>query len=644
MHLEKIVKGRFAVKYSVFICLVLVPVVASAADLPQEKEFVNSIGIQLVKIAPGEFMMGTANQRPANEAQWKQRDWDESPAHKVKITAPLHIGACEVTNAQYEQFDPAHKKLRGLAGTSKTDEEPVTMVTWQQAMDFCKWLSKKEGRTYRLPTEAEWEYACRAGTTTAFHTGDALTDKRANIAGTKRDRTRPVGSYDPNDWGLYDMHGNVEEWCLDWYGPYSGQEQANPVGRADGYVKVTRGGSYDIPSWQDDNSRYSRSANRSGRLSEDANRTTGFRVVLGEMPSTKALPVPPPPRFARDVKQAAAPKSEHDPGKPYFDDFNGRRATIPEETWGPIFSKWNHFTACCICPNGDVLACWYTTKSEAGRELSQAASRLPAGSNQWQPASLFFDVPDVNDHAPVLLTHEGRIFHFASQSMRGWDETTNVMRTSDDNGATWSKPRIIARREGPDNLSQACSAFVAKDGTIFLAVDGSGHRTESLLSSSDSGKTWALAAGDMRKAVGGEYAIHPAMAPASDDGIVVFLRGPDPMPRLVSRDRGKTWIASDTTLGGIGVGQKAAALRLNSGALLLCAADARKPPITGKRGTLAALSNDDGKTWSHIRHLPDVGGYLSAAQSPEGIIYVFGTRQSCVAFNEAWLKQPADGK
>jgi formylglycine-generating enzyme required for sulfatase activity len=628
---------------------------ATAADwkTPAEAVVTNSIGIKLVRIQPGEFVMGKGLEPPRSEAEWNVRDWDESPEHTVKIARAFYLGAFEVTNAQYEQFDPAHKELRGRFDVSKGDDEPVTMVSWQQAVDFCGWLSKREGlskqegRAYRLPTEAEWEYACRAGTETEYNTGDSLSAEQANIAG-KREKTRAVGSYPPNAWGLYDVHGNVEEWCLDWYAPYRAEAQSDPVGPAEGYVRVTRGGSYDVPSWQDDNARYCRSANRSGRLPDDANRCTGFRVVLGEMPATRPTPASEPPLHARDVKQTPVPLTGPDPKQPYFDDFSKRRPTIPDDAWGPIFSKWNHYTACCVCPNGDVLACWYTTKSESGRELSQAASRLTAGTNlwgtgewgtgQWQPASLFFDVPDVNDHAPVLLSHEGRIYHFASQSLRGWDETSNVLRTSDDNGATWSAPRIIARREGPHNLSQACSAFVA-GGTIFLAVDGNGHRTESLLVGSELGKTWSLAAGDLRAAMDDKYAIHPAIAPGKDGSIIAFLRGPDPMPRLVSGDRGESWSACDTPLGGISVGQKAAVLRLESGELLLCANDTRKPPITGERGTLAALSDDDGATWQHVRSLPGVGGYLSAAQAPNGIIYVIGSRMSCAAFNLAWIKE-----
>ena len=227
-----------------FLLFALVPATAFTAELPKEKQFVNSIGIRLVRIEPGAFQMGAAQPPPASEAEWHEQDWDESPMHQVRITAPFYLGTYEVTNKQYEQFNPAHNKLRGLGRASRADDEPVTMVTWQQAVAFCEWLTKQEGRPYRLPTEAEWEYACRAGTTSPFHTGDKLTEKQANITEIERNRTQAVGGYEPNAWGLHDMHGNVEEWCSDWYGPYVAAAQPDPVGRADGYVRVTRGGSY----------------------------------------------------------------------------------------------------------------------------------------------------------------------------------------------------------------------------------------------------------------------------------------------------------------------------------------------------------------------------------------------------------------
>jgi formylglycine-generating enzyme len=615
----------------------LVVSLAGREPEPPEKAFTNSIGMKLVRIPGGEFVMGQGDAPPRTAAEWAKRDADEAPAHKVKITTSFHLGAHEVTNAQYEQFDPEHKKQRGTG----TDTDPVAHVTWQQAVDFCAWLSKKEGKPYRLPTEAEWEYACQAGTTTPFSTGEALTREQANFGftpdGLPLHTAVAVGSYKPSAWGLYDMHGNVAEWCLDWYGPYVGEDQVDPVGSADGDARVTRGWSFLSPAFQD-SSRLCRSANRSGCLPEDANECTGFRVVRGEMPATRPLPVIKPPH-QQDVKQAPAPKDGPDPNKPYFLDFTaaGKNPTIPPNTWGPIFSKWNHFAAVCACPNGDILAAWYSTVGEAGRELSLACSRLRVGSERWDAASVFFDVPDVNDHAPVLLSDGKRIYHFCLQALRGWDNASIILRTSDDSGATWSKARIILSRDAPDRMSQPCSAFVGKDGTLFLACDGDQHKDERLLLSSDGGKTWKVGKGDLRATLKGKYVIHPAAAPLEDGSILAFGRGPDPMPVFVTKDRGESWEARSTPFPGIGVGQKAAAVRLASGALLLCAADNKKTVVGG--GTYAALSLDEGKTWAHVRKVDGVAGYMAATQAANGVIYLFGTRMGCAAFNETWLRE-----
>jgi formylglycine-generating enzyme required for sulfatase activity len=581
-----------------------------------EKERVNSIGIKLVRIEPGEFVMGDGAAPPRTREEWLKRDADESPAHPVKITKAFQLGATEVTCGQYRNFDPSRKGA---------DAEPITHVTWDQAVAFCDWLSKKEAKPYRLPTEAEWEYACRAGTTTPFSSGETLAPEQANFKSAK---AVPVGTFAPNPWGLHDLHGNVAEWCLDWYGPYEEGAQADPVGRADGIARVTRGGSFLMGS-----PRYARSANRSGQLPEDATRATGFRVVLGEKPATAPLPVP-----VVDATPALPPRAAPDSAKPYFLDFakERRNPAIPKGTWGPIFSEWNHFTTICVCPNGDVLAAWYTTVNEEGRELAQASSRLRAGSDRWEPASLFIDLPDMNDHAPVLLVDGSRIYHFFTQSLRGWDDASDCVRVSGDSGATWSKPRIILSRDDPQRLSQPCSAFVAKDGTIVLACDGDNHRDERLITSSDGGKTWTVAKGDMRKTAT-KYAIHPAIVPRGDGSILAFMRGPDPMPMLVSKDLGQSWEPQETPFPGIGVGQKAAALRLASGAILLLSFDQKKQLVGG--GTFAALSLDEGMTWPHVRKVEGVTGYMSVAQGRDGVIYAFGTRISCVAFNEAWVKE-----
>ncbi|MCX5683749.1 MAG: formylglycine-generating enzyme family protein, partial [Planctomycetota bacterium] len=271
--------------------------------------------MEMVRIEPGTFTMGS----PAGG------DFDERPVHKVAITRSFYLGATEVTNAQFEKFSPEHRALRGKLGFSKEDVEAVVFVTWHEASRFCDWLTKMEGRPYRLPTEAEWEYACRAGAATPYHTGDALPpefSKNAviswfpNPARSKPAEVVPlaVGKTPPSAWGLFDMHGNVEEWCHDWYGPYEAADQADPVGRKDGDLRVTRGGSHSTPL------EYLRSANRSGTLPEDSSWLIGFRVVQGELPQAKPLPAVQPPLNRQNV--AARPAGDLakgvDPAKPYF--------------------------------------------------------------------------------------------------------------------------------------------------------------------------------------------------------------------------------------------------------------------------------------------------------------------------------------
>jgi formylglycine-generating enzyme len=215
-----------------------------AADFPKEKSFTNSIGMEFVRIEPGVFRMGNDNrledavlkvtESDGKRAVWlpEKGDYDERPVHKVNITKPFYLGVLEVSNTQFERFDPRHAHLRGKLGFSIDDQEAVVFISWQEAKAFCSWLSKKEGLPYRLPTEAEWEYAARAGTTTAFSTGELLPAAYLNkpdnswypAPGRSQGRDSlallHVGRTPANPWGLRDMHGNVEEWCEDWYGPY----------------------------------------------------------------------------------------------------------------------------------------------------------------------------------------------------------------------------------------------------------------------------------------------------------------------------------------------------------------------------------------------------------------------------------------
>ena len=238
-------------------------------------EFTNSIGIEFASIPAGKFLMGS----PETE---KGRDPSETQ-HEVTLTQGFRMGVHEVTQAQYELVmgqNPSHFKGATL---------PVETVSYDDALAFCKKLSdlpaeKAAGRKYRLPTEAEWEYCCRAGTSTPFHFGNELNGTQANCNGefpygtTKKvpylGKTSPVGSYPANAWGLYDMHGNVWEWCQDWYGDYPKQSVTDPRGPEVGSVCVLRGG-----GWSD-GAANCRSADRGGFDPSDRGSRRGFRLAL----------------------------------------------------------------------------------------------------------------------------------------------------------------------------------------------------------------------------------------------------------------------------------------------------------------------------------------------------------------------------
>jgi formylglycine-generating enzyme required for sulfatase activity len=267
---------------------------------PSDKEFTNSIGMKLVLIPSGEFMMGS----PETEKE----HWDhEVPQHKVKITKPFYMGIYHVTKNQYAAFiNDSGYKPKPLAGDSDDEEfadwksvgfeqagdHPVVNVSWIDAQTFCKWLSKKEGRTYRLPTEAQWEYACRAGTTTPFAFGETISTNDVNYDGNYvygngkkgeyRRKTTPVGSFKPNAWGLYDMHGNAWELCQDGFDEhfYQNSPMIDPTGPENYRVRVSRGGSWSGTPWN------CRSAFRWWGINNEGHTDRGFRVVLVSVSQT----------------------------------------------------------------------------------------------------------------------------------------------------------------------------------------------------------------------------------------------------------------------------------------------------------------------------------------------------------------------
>jgi sulfatase modifying factor 1 len=306
----------------------------------------NSIGMKLVLIPTGEFLMGSLAGDPTipgglnremqedleskrgSLAGDRQSREDERPRHRVRITRPFYLGTTEVTRGQFRRFvddtgyrteaeedgkggwgwDEATKEIVGGPrytwrdlGFEQTDEHPVVNVSWNDAAAFAAWLSRKEGRTYRLPTEAEWEYACRAGTTTRYSNGpdpEALAEMGNVADGTlkaacpnwmsttapiaARDGsilTSPVGRYRPNAWGLHDMHGNVQEWCSDWYASdyYERSPVDDPRGAQWGShlapARVIRGGCWSIGPEE------ARSASRGSDLPRRRNCGRGFRLA-----------------------------------------------------------------------------------------------------------------------------------------------------------------------------------------------------------------------------------------------------------------------------------------------------------------------------------------------------------------------------
>jgi len=243
----------------------------------------NNVKMRLVLIPAGRFMMGS----PATEAG---RSGNEGPQHEVTISKPFYMGVFEVTQEQYEQIMGVNPSY------FKGAKNPVEQVSWDDAVEFCEKLSARTGKKVMLPTEAQWEYACRAGTTTAFHTGDALKPGQANAAfpsnpgvwdrimawlgmssGQNTIQTTPASSFPPNGFGLYDMHGNVWEWCSDWYGEdyYANSPKTDPRGPDSGSYRVLRGGGWGLSPL------YCRSACRNGGL-PDGRRMyyIGFRVAV----------------------------------------------------------------------------------------------------------------------------------------------------------------------------------------------------------------------------------------------------------------------------------------------------------------------------------------------------------------------------
>ena len=541
---------------------------------------------------------------------------DGQPAFRMSKT--------EITNAQYEAFDPSHRAFRGYEGFSVADDEAVILVSWEEASAYCAWLSKKTGRSFRLPTEAEWEYACRAGTTTKYNTGDTFPEEQWKVQENTRDKvpvSLQVAQFAPNAWGLYDMHGNVEEWCL------------NAV---DGQYRAVRGGSHNTPV------EFLATDYHCASIQQDRSVLLGFRIVESDVtPSVDKLPVFSSVKrpalswgayrqqayFAEPVPYVIPPKSEYVP-----------------------FYAHNHQPALTWTKDGYLQAIWFSTDAEAGREMVVLGSLFDGKG--WSPAYLFCKVRGRNMTGSALLTlDDGEILHFQGVGDAGeWKDLALAMRRLKGPREAWSPLRYI-EAEHRVRHQVISGPIVTEDGRILLCCDAGpdGEAGTSLHVSKDQGETWE----DTGSLIKG---IHAGIVELKDGRLMAYGRGnaiDGHMPCSISADGGYTWTYSATEFPPIGSGQRLVLKRLAEGPLMLCS--------FGPDGLFVALSYDEGESWPVKKLLTDgkkrvldggawtgtftldathaePKGYLACTQTPDGIIHLLSSRVH-YRFNLAWIQQ-----
>ena len=627
-------------------------------QVPTAMNVTNSVGMNFVRIEPGTFDMGRLNPAEGLDAGYTYvvdgGDWDEKPVHKVVITQAFYMQETEVTAEQYRQFDGKYSGVGPYA----------TGVTWHEAGAFAKWLSKKERKPYRLPTEAEWEYACRAGTATLFSSG--ATGPAAETA---------------NPWGIKNMHNAPTEWVHDWHGTYLVGEQIDPVGPEIGMLKVLRGGKEPYNA---------RSASRLALPPDCGARSGfdfGFRLVLAAMPASEPLHVVPFPQEC--IKQSTKPaKFGPDPEKPHFN----RRFALPmppendQDDAGPIAGVHGAVLAHCHSPgftaldNGDLLAVYFTSSTattESQPNTTFAQARLRHGSLQWDMPDVFVDFANENDQSGLLWNENGTVRFFGGG--RGWPkEVPFKWAASTDHGATWTEftMPIIEGEVGGHTPQPITSAFRDPDGNMYFAMDGSGARSL-LWRSGDEGKTWI----DMGGRTEGR---HSAIVPIKDgggeySGTLLCLGtkkghiGDNWMQQNISRDWGRTWEPkTQSPFPYLQSNQRGCIKRLANDKLVFVsdhqARNNRQPVGYNRRGCFIAISADEGTSW-HVKTIPgtlphesksitakrdwtNAGhsdgtvGYVTIAQTPNGLVHVLTTMNHPglhFEFNETWIYSDAGG-
>ena len=673
----------------------------SAMPVAAEEPFTNSCGMKMLPIPAGSFLMG--EQHPVSQAM-NGPDWgdhgnhDEIPVHRVTLTKAFHMSETEVTADQFRQFRADYQGPAPFPSCAAG-------ISWTEADAFCKWLGAKEGRPYRLPTEAEWEYACRAGSNSLFWSGDTLPAE------------------DTNPFGLKGMHTGVAEWCYDWHGLYPDEDQTDPVGRASGFTRVVRGGGVEVhpferadlegksegqraeltqgyqdTSYGDFPPFYRRCANRASLMPnspaavKDAplEHFIGFRVVQAPLPESKPLDaeVPWPARGIKQEKDDGT--GGPDPSKPYFQvrpllpipPENCHDEDIAAVGLNPGIKGHIHSGGLAACPNGDLFMVSFSTKrnqSESSSNATMVCTRLRRGAEQWDMPDVFVDVADANEQSALLWNDGGTLWFFGGGRYLGPGKQAlgNVpfrFCTSTDNGATWDELRTPVI-DGPVRGFTAQpinSAFRGPDGIIYFGMDG--PAASSLLwASGDNGATW-------HDTWGMTAGRHTTFLPLKD-GRILAMGGKNAdiegyTPQCWSSDWGKTWSgAVKAPFAALGTNQRPTLVRLKSGRIFF-ATDCQHysgavPAGLPQRGVVVALSEDEGATW-HVKPLapatphekhrfetdrwePKDGpghryptiGYSVATQGPDGVIHLMSSMNHPslhFAMNEAWMLSEESGE
>jgi formylglycine-generating enzyme required for sulfatase activity len=612
-----------------------------------------------VSVPAGSFVMGAdAVTLPASVTKGfgvmstrpEEGDFDEVPAHIVRISHAFKMSVTEISPAEFRLFDPTYLP-------SETAPAYAAGISWHQATAYCAWLTKKTGKPWRLPTEAEWEYFARAG--------------GKQIFGNSGDMPRPDTE---NAFGVENMGVGRPEWTLDWYAPYQPGEQTDPVGAASGYTKVVRGGGLDFRKSATKTTPdlnvpatapyFARAANRASMapayVSKDGN--IGFRVVQAPMPATK----PGPPQaffFETAVKQQpiapGALTAGPDPTKPWyhvhelFPNLQGK--DMPAVGWklglAPGLGVNYHNSAIQVLPNGDLLAAYYNAPvSEDDPDQTILIMRRRAGTEDWDMPEPFPVFADAALAGPVIWNdsaHPGKIWMFWGFP-RLIGAPPFCFATSTDNGVTWSQvkfpyfPQSIGRY-----VSQPIDSIVrAKDGTIYIPTDSTGKDDDGngsisvVWATKDEGKTWYD--------TGGRTAGRHTTIVIAKNGDLLGFGGKNSeidghMPLARSSDGGKTWKKSATPFDELLSGERPSVIRLASGRLFFVADyNPKHEKHVHTDGAFVALSDDDGAHWTMKRLPPDIltVGYTTATQGPDGMIHVITSKNSPnyeIELNEAWV-------